>query len=207
MLKKHAQQCLLLLTFVIFAFTANATTYYISNDGNDSNSGTDASSPWQTINRLNSASLFPGDNVLFRRGDTFYGSIVVTSSGTSGSPITFGGYGSGAKPVITGFTNITSWTNIGGNIWESNNTVSNLPYTNMVAVNGVNTAMGRYPNSTGPNTGYLTIASASGGNSITSATSLGSNWSGAGIVIRKDRFVIERGTINNQSGNTLYYQD
>jgi hypothetical protein len=146
MLKKHAQQCLLLLTFVVFAFTANATTYYISNDGNDSNSGTDASSPWQTINRLNSASLSPGDNVLFRRGDTFYGSIVASNSGRSGSPVTYGAYGSGNKPIITGFTTVTSWTNKGGNIWESTNPVSTLSSLNMVVINGVNTPMGRYPN-------------------------------------------------------------
>jgi hypothetical protein len=208
MLKKKAQQCLLLLTFVVFAFTANATTYYISNVGNDSNSGTDASSPWQTLNKLNSVSLSPGDNVLFRRGDTFYGSIIVSNSGSSGNPITYGAYGSGAKPIITGFTSITSWNNLGGNIWESINAVSTLPYTNMVAVNGVNTAMGRYPNSTGPNTGYLYIQSHSGSSSITAVGGLGSNnWTGAGIVMRKQRWALERGTIISQYGNTLNYQD
>jgi hypothetical protein len=208
MLKKKTQQCLLLLTFVVFALTANATTYYISSSGNDSNSGTDASSPWQSLKKLNSARLSPGDKVLFRRGDTFYGSIVVSNSGSSGNPITYGAYGSGSKPIITGFTNITSWNNIGGNIWESSDAVSSLPYTNMVAVNGVNTAMGRYPNSTGPNTGYLYIKSHSGSYSITATGGLGSNnWTGAGIVIRKQRWALERGTITSQSGNTLNYKD
>ena len=196
--------------FTIFSFSAFATTYYLSSSsGNDNNSGTDPSSPWRTINKLNSFyNLRPGDNVLFKRGDTFYGGIVVNNSGTSGNPITYGAYGSGAKPIITGFTNITSWKSLGGNIWESTDAVSSLPYTNMVSVNGVNTAMGRYPNSTGPNTGYLSIASHSGSTSITADGSLGSNnWTGAGIVIRKNPYFIEKGTISGQSGNTLYYSD
>jgi hypothetical protein len=202
MLKKKAQQCLLLLTFAVLAFTANATTYYISNDGNDSNSGTDASSAWQTINRLNSARLSPGDNVLFRRGDTFYGSIVVSNSGSGGNPITYGAYGSGNKPIITGFTSITSWNNLGGNIWESSNAVSSLPNTNMVVVNGVNTGMGRYPN-----TGYLTYQSHNGNSSITTDGLNGSNWTGAGIAIKKQNWYIETGTITNQSGGTIYFSD
>jgi parallel beta-helix repeat protein len=199
-----------LFLFTFFSFNSFATTYYLSSSsGNDNNSGTDPSSPWRSINKLNSFyNLKPGDNVLFKRGDTFYGSIKVNNSGSSGSPITYGAYGSGAKPVITGFTTITSWNNLGSNIWESSNAVSTLPYTNMVSVNGVNTAMGRYPNSTGPNTGYLSIASHSGSTSITADGGLGSNnWTGAGIVIRKERFCIEKGTISSQSGNTLYYSD
>jgi hypothetical protein len=208
MLQKKKLTCSIALLFLVLSFTANARTYYISNSGNDSNSGTDASSPWQTLNKVNSFRNFaPGDNILFRRGDTFYGSIIVSNSGSSGNPITYGAYGSGARPVITGFTSVTSWNSLGGNIWESSDAVSTLPYTNMVAVNGVNKAMGRYPNSTGPNTGYLYIKSHSGNSSITGDGLGSNNWSGAGIVIRKERWALERGTINSQSGNTLYYTD
>ena len=213
MLKKHAQQCLLLLTFVVFAFTANATTYYISNDGNDSNSGTDASSPWQTINRLNSASLSAGDNVLFRRGDTFYGSIVASNSGRSGSPVTYGAYGSGNKPVITGFTNVTSWTNKGGNIWESTNPVSTLSSLNMVVINGVNTPMGRYPNASTsypflPNFFHFQSSTGTGnGNSSITSSDLsgGANWTGAEVVVRVNSWTYDRETISSQSGSTLNY--
>ena len=82
-----------------------------------------------------------------------------------------------------------------------------LPYTNMVSVNGVNTAMGRYPNSTGPNTGYLTISSHTGSSSLTGDGLGSNNWTGAGIVIRKAPYIIEKGTITSQQGNTLYYTD
>ena len=147
MLSRTPMKSLLVLSFIIFGFTVSAKTYYISNSGNDANSGTDPSTPWQTLNKLNSfKSLAPGDNVLFNRGNTFYGSITVSNSGSSGNPITYGAYGSGANPVITGFTTVTAWNNLGGNIWESSNAVSTLSSCNMVSVNGVNTAMGRYPN-------------------------------------------------------------
>ena len=201
MSRKFLLNCLIVFSFLIFNFTAGATTYYISSSGNDSNSGTDPSSAWQTINKVNSFRNFkPGDNILFRRGDTFYGGLIVSNSGTSGSPITYGAYGSGAKPIITGFTNVTSWNNLGGNIWESSSAVSSLKTCNTVAVNNENTPMGRYPNE-----GYLVYESFSGNTSITSSSLSGTNWSGAYAVIKKNRHTIDRDPITSQSGSTLYY--
>ena len=107
---------------------------------------------------------------MFKRGDTFYGSLTIKNSGSSGNPITFSAYGTGAKPVITGFTAVTAWTNKGGNIWESTNAVSTLSTCNMVVVNGVNTPMGRYPNSDAAKSGYLPFQSHSGTTSITSSS-------------------------------------
>ena len=204
MLYRKSTYAFLFLTFLLLTVTASATTYYLSSSsGNDSNSGTDPSSAWQSIDKLNSFyNLRPGDNVLFKRGDTFYGGIVANNSGNSGSPITYGAYGSGSKPIVTGFTNVTSWNNLGGNIWESRDAVSSLPYTNMVAVNGVNTAMGRYPNS-----GYLSYQSHNGNTSITSNGLNGANWTGAGIAIKKQNWYIESGTIKSQYGGTLNYSD
>src|ERR1700749_3714888 len=109
---------------------ASATTYYFSSsDGDDSRTSAQAqnsSTPWKTIDKLNSffSSLQPGDVVLFKRGDVFYGSISIKKSGSAGSPIIFDAYGSGVKPIITGFTDVTSWSNIGGNLWMSSNSVS-----------------------------------------------------------------------------------
>jgi parallel beta-helix repeat protein len=188
---------------MIIGFNASATNYYFSAAGSDYNSGTDPSSAFKTLNKLNSLYLQPGDYVYFRRGDSFYGTINITRSGTAASPIRFGAYGSGAKPVITGFTSVTSWTSLGGNIWESTSAISGLPYTNMVSINGGNTPMGRYPNS-----GYLTFQSHNGNTSITSsALSSYPNWTGAEVAIRKVRYAIETGTITSHSGSTLYFTD
>lgn len=190
------------LALILFVFTANATNYYLSNSGNDANPGTDPSAPWQTLNKLNSfKNLKPGDNVLFKRGDTFYGSITVSNSGTAGNPITFSTYGVGENPVITGFTNVTKWTNLGNNIWESSDAVSTLSTCNMVAVNGVNTPMGRYPN-----TGYLPFQTHSGSTSITSSSLKGSSdWSGAEVVIRTNQWTLERKIIKVESGDKITY--
>src|SRR5215472_2022526 len=102
--------------------TANATVYYFSSStGNDSYSSSQAkssSTPWRTIGKLNSifSSLQPGDQVLFKRGDTFFGEIVISRSGTSAGRITLGSYGTGNRPVITGFQTVSAWTSDGNGI-------------------------------------------------------------------------------------------
>ncbi len=191
--------------FLVLAICLNskATNYYIAASGNDANNGTSTSTPWKTISKLNSffSSLKPGDNVYLNRGDVFYGSITVNKSGNSGSPITIGAYGSGANPVITGFTTVSAWANLGGNIWESTGAVSSLSSCNIVVINGVNTPMGRYPN-----TGWLTYQSHSGTTSITSNQLSGSpNWTGAEVVTRIIRWILERDVIKSQSGGTLTF--
>src|SRR4026207_2310062 len=175
--KFTATRKLITVILLAFSFTSNATTYYFSASGNDANNGTSTSTPWKTLSKFNSvfASKSPGDNFLFNRGEVFYGKIIISRSGSSGLPMTIGAYGTGAAPVISGFTTVSGWTSLGGNIWESTGTVSSLPYTNMVVVNGVNTAMGRYPNS-----GFLTYQSHVGNSSITSSGLSGTpNWTGA----------------------------
>ncbi|MEP6949075.1 MAG: hypothetical protein ABI863_07375, partial [Ginsengibacter sp.] len=135
------------LLIITIGFTTNAKTYYVSNSGNDNNDGLTTSTPWKTLAKVSSFYGFAaGDDVLFNRDEEYYGRLIINNSGSSGNPITIGAYGSGAMPVITGFSAINSWTNLGNNIWESTNSVSGLPYVNMVVVNGVNTAMGRFPN-------------------------------------------------------------
>jgi hypothetical protein len=196
----------LLTLFITICFAANATTYYISANGNDAYSGTSSSTPWKSLSKLNSffGSLSPGDNVLLNRGETFYGNITISKSGSSGSPITIGAYGTGANPLVTGFTNVNTWTNIGGNIWESTGAISGLSMCNMVVINNIRTSMGRTPN-----TGWYTYQSFSGDASITSNSlnSVAINWTGAQVVIRKNPYVIDKGTINSQSGATLNYTD
>jgi len=120
---------LLLLTLValLFATTTNATNYYFSSvSGDDSRTAIQAkspSTPWKTLGKLNSyfASLMPGDSVLFKRGETFYGSITILKAGTTSLPIIFGAYGTGEKPVITSLVTLGSWVSKGNGIWESYN--------------------------------------------------------------------------------------
>ena len=101
--------------------TAMAATYYVSSDGSDDNAGTSADAPWAGLGRVNSADLQPGDSVLFRRGDSWRGSLR-PRSGAEGAPITYGAYGEGEKPVLMGSVDKsapTDWRDEGGNLWAT----------------------------------------------------------------------------------------
>ncbi len=69
----------------------------------------------------------------------------------------------------------------------------------MVTVNGVNTPIGRWPN-----TGFLSIDSHVSNTSITDAGLPSSpDWTGAEVVIRKNSYIWDRNIITNHSGGTL----
>lgn len=71
--------------------------------GNDVNSGRSPSAAWQTINRVNSANFVPGDQLLFKCGETWAGTtLTIPSAGTPGNMIVMGSYDSGAKPILNG---------------------------------------------------------------------------------------------------------
>lgn len=199
---------LIVIIFLTVCSQSFATNYYFSElSGNDARSTAQAqssSTPWKTISKLNSffASLQPGDSVLFKRGETFYGSIVIGRSGSAGAPINIGAFGTGAEPVITGFVYVANWTLNGSNIWESTNAITTLSSCNILSIDGGNYAMGRLPK-----TGYWTIGSTNG-NSITDNTNLNSlvtNWTGAQVVLRKYRWILDKYTISTASGNTINF--
>ena len=204
---KNLLTVLLLANLAMFSGSAYATNYYFSStDGDDSRSSAEAqnsATPWKTLSKLNSilSSLQPGDQILFKRGDVFYGSIIATKAGTSSQHITFSAYGSGAKPIITGFTQVTSWTNAGGSIWQSTSAVSSLGTTNMVAINGVNTPMGRTPN-----TGSYYSISSHTSSAVTIGSVSGANYKGAEVVFKTAAsWIMSRNLITSQSGTTLSF--
>ena len=196
-----------LAILILCTYSTKATNYYFSSSLGDDNRTTlqaqNSSTPWKTLNKLNSffTLLQPGDSILFKRDDIFYGNITIGKSGALGSPIVLSAYGSGAKPIITGFSTVSTWTNLGGNIYESTSAISTLSTARVVTINGVNTPMGRYPDNT-----WLT-ADAVTGTSITSSslnTSV-TNWTGAEVVIKKEHYIIEKSSIGSASGSTINF--
>jgi len=212
-LSKLAGSSLLFFTFISsFQAFGNPVNYYFSMAlGDDSRTATQAqnpSTPWKTLGKLNSyfANLKPGDSVLFRRGEQYPGSITISASGTSSSPIVIGAYGSGAKPVITGFTTVSAWTSLGGGIWESASAISTLLVCNVVTINDTMKAMGRYPNDNAANKGYLTYQSHSGNNSITSnAISGAPSFVGKEVVVRLHRSYTDRCIVTGQTSTTVTF--
>jgi len=86
-------------------------TYYVdATNGDDSNDGLSEANAWKTISKVNSSSFNAGDSILFKRGEVWREQLTVPSSGSSGNPITFGAYGSGADPIINGADLVTEWT-------------------------------------------------------------------------------------------------
>ena len=82
---------------------ATSSSYYIDcANGNDANNGTSPSTPWKSISKVNNTTFAPGQSILFKRGVTCSGSLRPKGSGTAGSPITIGAYGTGALPIING---------------------------------------------------------------------------------------------------------
>ena len=97
-----------------------AATYYVDNCvavGNDLNNGTSPSTAWLTINKVNTSKFLPGDSILFQSTCTWREQLTVPSSGAAGSPITFGAYGTGAAPIISGANLFTSWTPSAGSLY------------------------------------------------------------------------------------------
>lgn len=67
------RKILLIALFCFLSFAANATSYYISPMGNDSNNGTSSATPWQTLSKASGAAY--GSTLLFQGGGTWSGSL------------------------------------------------------------------------------------------------------------------------------------
>lgn len=101
------------------------TTYYLSEEGNDLNDGRSEATPWKTIDKLNdvvgsactSGCVGPGDKVLFKRGDSFYGHLEFHQSGTEEELIEISSYGDENEefPILSG----SGGTITGGDYFEA----------------------------------------------------------------------------------------
>jgi hypothetical protein len=80
-------------------------TYYISPLGDDNNSGSSPEEAWQTVDKVNSMDFGPGDEILFKGGETFTGNLFFDKldSGTASNNIVINSYGTG-RAVINGQT-------------------------------------------------------------------------------------------------------
>ena len=199
-----------IVSVLLISLSVNATDYYFSSSsGADSRSAAEAQNPqtpWKSLEKLNAviSNLTAGDNVFFKRGDTFFGSIQINRSGAGGRPIGFFAYGNGNKPIITGFSALSNWSQVKQNVWEG--TSSSLgAVVNFVLVNGVPKRIGRYPNATESNAGYLNFENPVANISIRANLPGGNNLTGGEVVIRKNRWVVDRNTITSQVGSLITY--
>ncbi len=130
---------LMLIALLALCTRSWAASYYVSSSGgSDANNGASVSTPWQTLGtHVNGGTFSPGDVIYLKRGDVWNEQLIPPSSGTSGSPISFDAYGTGAAPVITAAAPIPfvsgQWTYISGSTWKATipSTIAS-PTVNMV---------------------------------------------------------------------------
>lgn len=91
----------LLGCLLVSSSPGGAATYYVSNQGSEAADGRSPDRALRSLGQVNKAPLQPGDTVLFRRGDSWRGSLR-PRSGAENLPITYGAYGSGPKPLFLG---------------------------------------------------------------------------------------------------------
>ena len=173
-------------------------TYYISNTGNDSNNGTSTGTPWQTITKVNEQSFAPGDIIAFNKGDEWNG----VRLRVLGSNITITSYGTGDKPIISGWKILTGWVSEGGGIYSVVD-ASELDTMSIALIDGAIQNKGRLPK-----TGWWRIDARTGtaDGTITSDDLQGQpNFIGAEIVINKNSWIVDRGNVTDHQFNTLTY--
>ncbi len=166
------------------------TTYYVSTSGSDSNSGTSASAPWASVAKVDATTFNPGDTILFQAGGVWHGQLIAGASGTAGNPITYGEYGSGAKPIFDGSDVVPegSFTLVSGTTYTFN--VSSV-------ANAGGNAYWVYENSAG-----LEAA----GDDSTSGTDTGSVFNNAGsFYINGSTVYVNTGSVNPNTSTTTNF--
>lgn len=189
---------LLALTFLT-ACSLHATDYYVSPTGNDNSNGTSTSTAWKTITRVNNSafSYQPGDRILFQRGGTWRGEVIMGTSGTAAQNITVGSYGSGAKPLIKGSELMSGWSQYSGNIWRT----SVAGPVDQVYVAGQRMTLARYPNS-----GWLRNSQGGGTQMQSNGLTQPNNyWNGAVAVVRSSSSSFDTLVISSYSNGTLHF--
>lgn len=141
---------------------SSESTYYVAKNGNDSNSGTSLSAPFQTIQKC--ASVMIQGNTCYVRAGTYRETITPANSGTPSAPIAFQPY-EGESVTISGADVISGWSVYRDAIYESSSMNWDLGQgKNQIFVDGQMMTEARWPN-TGTDLSNPTWAVATGGSS------------------------------------------
>lgn len=179
--------------------------YYISNGGNDANSGTSDTQPWETLSRLQtlitSPGLAAGDVVNLHRDSVFHESLSIPTNndGTSADPILFHQFGaSGNNPVISAFKHLTGWTSLGGNVYEIQD-IGFPSYINLLMIDGVSR----------PKRIRDPLITTDSGTTTTLVSSNIPNYDYSGgeveVVLEKNDWIHDKSYVVSVVGNTLTY--
>jgi len=106
-----------------------ADEYFVSNsDGADTNDGTSAATPWQSLERVAEANFSPGDVIRFKRGDVWRGQLNINADGRKGEPVTFTHYGDAEarNPLVLAAIKLDDWQSGGDGLYAAK--VDSVPH-------------------------------------------------------------------------------
>lgn len=179
-----------IIMLLLFSYTANATNYYVKNGGSDVANGLTDGTAWATISKVNSTAI-SGDSVFFNRGSSWNEKLIPASSN-----IYYGAYGSGEKPLITGFVSVSGFSD-SSNI-KTKVLTSSAPKLNSVYIDGSLRGKGRLPN-----TGYTQTATSPTMTTLSTSLTGTPDYTGAEVAARLTHWIIDVHKIVLQSSGTL----
>ena len=103
-----------------------ADYYFDAENGSDLNDGLTDSTAWKTVTKFNTTTFPAGSIIAFRDSMEYRGYWNIAESGTYANRIlitNWYGSSSGSYPEFRGSTQISNWTNQGGNIWRASSTL------------------------------------------------------------------------------------
>jgi hypothetical protein len=101
--------------------TAPAVFHVDSGRGQDAADGLTPATAWRSLERVNRASLIPGDAVRFQRGGLWRGSLR-PQSGSPQRRISYGAYGEGELPILQGSAArdaASDWEEVSPGVWAT----------------------------------------------------------------------------------------
>ncbi len=198
---KHIQIFLVAGSVALSVGHSTARTFYVSGSGSDSHSIDQAQhsqTAWRTLDKVNSVTFLPGDSLLFKRGEVFFGQLIIRSSGKESRPIFVGGYSVGAAPVISGAFRISSWKRSSGSIYSAPTQEEIFG----VFCNGVEQIPTRFPVS-----GLRTIGAEEVRNELhdQALEEADNYWKGGTVHIRTSRWTFEKRIISASHKGVLQF--
>ena len=109
----------------------SATFYVDAKDGSDNNDGLSPEKAVKSLFKVSSRYYQPGDKILFKKGQTYNGSLEIRGFGNDSHEIYVGSYGSGTAPKLAGRSGATI------SIAASGITVDGLEVTNAKGTTGI----------------------------------------------------------------------
>ena len=108
--------------FLALSLAASAATYYVDSlGGDDAADGLSPQTAWQSLEKVNKNPAQPGDQVLFKRGSLWRGSLQ-PGTGDDDRTLRYADYGEGPLPIIQGSIAADDpalWSEVQPGIWRT----------------------------------------------------------------------------------------